>query len=114
MKIMSKINPDMVANDLIPFRPVHPGAILKEELKSRRISQRGFARQMGVPVSQLNEILNGKRPLSAEYALMVEALLDISAVPLLRMQTDYDLQTAKENINLIEKLKGLASAVAAL
>ena len=114
MKIMAKTNPDMVANNLVPFKPVHPGAILKEELKSRHISQRGFARQMGVPVSQLNEILNGKRPLSAEYALMVEALLGISAVPLLRMQTDYDLETAKEDESFIEKLKSLAAVAAAL
>lgn len=105
---------DRIANNLTPFIPVHPGTVLRDELKARGISQRRFASLMGIPPSQLNEIINGKRHLSAEYALMVEALLDISAVPLLRMQTDYDLQTAKENINLIEKLKGLASAAAAL
>ena len=108
------INPDMVANNLVPFEPVHPGLVLRDELESRGISQRSLAAKMGVPPSQLNEIINGKRNLTAEYALMIEALLGIPAGPLLRMQTDYNLQNARRDKSFIEKLKSLASIAAAL
>lgn len=108
------INPDMVANNLVPFEPVHPGLVLRDELESMGISQRNLAAKMDVPPSQLNEIINGKRNLTAEYALMIEALLGIPAVPLLRMQTDYNLQNARRDKSFIEKLKSLASIAAAL
>ena len=108
------INPNMVANNLVPFEPVHPGLVLRDELESRGISQRSLAAKMEVPPSQLNEIINGKRNLTAEYALMIEALLGIPAVPLLRMQTDYNLQSARRDKSFIDKLKSLASIAAAL
>ena len=108
------INPDMVANNLVPFEPVHPGLVLRDELESMGISQRNLAAKRDVPPSQLNEIINGKRNLTAEYALMIEALLGIPAVPLLRMQTDYNLQNARRDKSFIEKLKSLASIAAAL
>ncbi len=108
------INPDMVANNLVPFEPVHPGLVLRDELESMGISQRNLAAKMDVPPSQLNEIINGKRNLTAEYALMIEALLGIPDVPLLRMQTDYNLQNARRDKSFIEKLKSLASIAAAL
>ncbi len=108
------INPDMVANDLVPFEPVHPGLVLRDELESRGISQRSLAAKLEVPPSQLNEIINGKRNLTAEYALMIEALLGIPAVPLLRMQTDYNLQSARRDKSFIDKLKSLASIAATL
>lgn len=103
------INPDMVANNLVPFEPVHPGLVLRDELENRGISQRSLAAKMDVPPSQLNEIINGKRNLTAEYALMIEALLGIPAVPLLRMQTDYNLQAAKRNKTFIKKLWALTN-----
>ena len=46
------------------FYPTHPGDILKEELEVRKISQRSFAKQVGMSYSVLNELLNGKRPLT--------------------------------------------------
>lgn len=108
------INPDMVANNLVPFEPVHPGLVLRDELESRGISQRSLAAKLEVPPSQLNEIINGKRNLTAEYALMIEARLGIPAVPLLRMQTDYNLQSARRDKSFIDKLKSLASIAASL
>ena len=97
---INTINPDMVANNLVPFEPVHPGLVLRDELESRGISQRSLAAKI--------------RNLTAEYALMIEALLGIPAVPLLRMQTDYNLQNARRDKSFIEKLKSLASIAAAL
>lgn len=64
----------MVANKLTPFYPIHPGEILKDEVEYRKISQRALARQMGISYSQLNEVLNGKRPVNTELALLLKQL----------------------------------------
>jgi len=55
----------------------HPGDVLKEELESRGITQKKFSEVLSIPYTQLNEILNGKRPVTTDFALMVEAALDI-------------------------------------
>ncbi len=53
----------MIANNLIPAIPTHSGAILKDELEFRGISQRKLAEDMDIRYTVLNEILNGHRPL---------------------------------------------------
>ena len=54
----------MIANNLTPYEPVHPGELLKEEIEYRGISQRKLSAEIGVCYSVLNEILNCKRPVS--------------------------------------------------
>ena len=44
--------------------PTHPGDVLKEELESRGISQKYYSELIGVSYTMLNEILNGKRPVT--------------------------------------------------
>ena len=73
---------NMVANDMEPHYLTHPGEVIKDELEFRGISQRRLASEIGVPVSQLNEVLNAKRPLNAEMALLIEQALGIDASPL--------------------------------
>lgn len=68
------------------FYPTHPGEVLKDELEERGISQRKFAESIGMGYSVLNEILNGKRPITTTSALMFEAALDIPADSLLKLQ----------------------------
>lgn len=94
----------MIANDLIPFEPTHPGEILKDEIEFRGISQKQLAKKVDMSCSVLSEILNAKRPLKTEYAILIEAVLDLDAEPLLKMQTSYYLQMAKRNRKLMEKL----------
>lgn len=55
-------------DELMPSEPIHPGEMLKDELQARGISQRKFAAIIGVSYSVLNEVLNGKRPITTEYA----------------------------------------------
>ena len=74
------IQPNMIANNLKPFIPTHPGEVLKDELEFRGISQRGLARQLGISYSVLNEMLNGKRALNTQLAMMLEAALDVQVV----------------------------------
>ena len=95
----------MIANNLKPFQPTHPGEVLKDELKYLGISQRGLARKIGISYSAFNEMLNGKRSLRPELAMMMEAALGVEAVPLLAMQNEYDLMMAERDDSFMEKLK---------
>lgn len=97
------IDPTMTANNLTPFEPTHPGEVLKEESEFRGISQKKLAKEMGVSYTVLNEILNAKRSLNTEYAMLIEAALDLDAEPLLRMQTSYDLQFLRYVTSGLEK-----------
>ena len=80
--------------DTIKRIPTHPGDVLKEELECRKISQKKFSEVLGVSYTMLNEILNGKRPITSDFALMVEAALDINAELLVNMQTRYNMAAA--------------------
>jgi addiction module HigA family antidote len=98
-------NPMMIANNLKPYNPTHPGEVLKDELEYRGISQRGLAKKLGISYSVLNEVLNGKRSLNHELAMMMEAALNVDAAPLLSMQNEYDMMMAERNESFMEKLK---------
>lgn len=100
------------ANDLQPFRPVHPGELLKDELEYRRISQRSLAKKLGLPYTAFNEILNSKRPVTTDFAMVMEAALGVSAGLLLRMQTDYNLQVAQSDSKLNKRLAEIRKIVA--
>lgn len=108
------IDPKMIANNSIPFEPTHPGEILKDEIEFRGISQKKLAKEMGVSYTVLNEILNAKRPLNTEYAMLIEAVLDLDAEPLLKMQTRYNLQMAKKDNKFMEKLNKVHKIAAML
>ena len=112
MSLPEERNPKMIANNLKPFQPTHPGEVLKDELEYRGISQRGLARQMGISYSVLNEVLNGKRALNTELALMMEAALGVDAAPLLAMQNEYDMRMAERNEWFMEKLKQIRRVAA--
>lgn len=114
MTTLEGVDPQMIANNLKPFQPTHPGEVLKEELEFRGISQRGLARQLGISYSVLNEVLNGKRSLSPELALMMEAVLGVDAAPLLAMQNEYDMLMAERNPSFIEKLNQIRRVAAVL
>jgi len=86
-----------------PFRPYHPGELLKEELEYRHIQQKEFANKFGISYTVLNEILNRKRPVSIDFALLVEAALGVSADLLVRMQTSYNIQVARNDKKLTER-----------
>ena len=90
-----------------PFRPVHPGELLKDELEYRHLSQRAVAKQLGFPYTAFNEILNGKRPVTTDFAMIMEAALGVSPSLLLRMQTDYNLQIAQKDSKLKKRIAGI-------
>lgn len=114
MTSINDFKPEMIANNLQPFLPVHPGPTIKEELEFRHISQRKLAQEMGVSHTVLNEILNGKRPVTTAYALMIEAALGIDADLWIGMQADYDKQMAKNDPSFGKRLEQIRRIAAAL
>jgi addiction module HigA family antidote len=101
-------------DELIPFEPTHPGEILKEELESRGISQRKFAEIIGIQYTALNEIVNRKRSISTDFAIMLEAALGIDAIFWVNLQTRYNMQTARKDSKLLERIKRIRRVAAIL
>lgn len=87
-----------------PYRPIHPGELLKEELECRNISQKAFALKLGVPYKTLNEIMNSKRPVTEDFALLTEAALGVEPNLLLRMQSSYNMQVARTDKKFLKRL----------
>ena len=104
----------MIANNLTPFEATHPGEVLKEEIEYRGISQRKLAAQIGMSYSVLNEVLNSKRAVTTEYAMLFEAALGISAKMLVNMQTDYNMQMTKSDKSFLERLANIRKIAAML
>lgn len=82
--------------DAYPDVASHPGEYLGEEIEARKISQNELARQMGRPVNTINEIINGKKAITAETALQLEVVMpEIPARFWLNLETDYQLTKAR-------------------
>jgi len=94
------------------YYATHPGEVIKDELEARGISQREFAENIDMAYSVLNELLNGRRPLSTTSALMFEAALDIPAEPLMELQLKYNMQVARKDDKLATRLKNITKVVA--
>lgn len=76
---------------LKPAVTTHPGEVLADELQARGISQKKFAELIGMQPSQLNEIIKGKRNITAQTALIFETHLQINAQVWLNLQSNYEL-----------------------
>ena len=84
--------------------PRHPGEILLEEfLKLMGISQNRLALDIRVPARRINEIVHGKRRITADTALRLAKYFDMSPQFWLGLQMDYDLDIAEDQ--LAERLK---------
>jgi HTH-type transcriptional regulator / antitoxin HigA len=81
--------------DTYPDVAIPPGEYLAEEIETRGISQTEIARRMGRPLSVINEIINGKKSITANTALQLEeAMPEIPARFWLNLETDYQLTKA--------------------
>ena len=86
------------------LNPIHPGEILAEEfLKPMELSQNRLAIALGVPARRINEIVLGKRGISADTALRLSRYFGNSAQFWLGLQMDYDLDIARSSIG--ERIK---------
>ena len=73
---------------------LHPGEMLREELDAREMTQVALAKAMGRSPRLVNEIVRGRRSITAETALALEEALGISANIWLGQQSQYDLSAA--------------------
>ena len=79
--------------------PVHPGEILQEEfLKPMNLSQNRLALDIRVPARRINEIVLGKRRITADTALRLAKYFNMSAQFWLGLQMDYDLDVAADQL----------------
>jgi addiction module HigA family antidote len=89
---------------------VHPGEILLEEfLNPMNISQNRLARAMDVPRRRINEIVNGKRAITADTALRLARSLGTSEQFWMGLQADFDLEEARKSASdKLGKIENLA------
>jgi addiction module HigA family antidote len=86
------------------IKPIHPGEILLEQfLKPMGISQTKLAFFISVPPRRINEIVQGKRRISADTALRLGRCFGTSPQFWLGLQTDYDIDVAGDKLG--EQLK---------
>ncbi len=100
--------------DRLPFAPIHPGEMLLDELQARGISQRKFAEMIECSCSFLNEIIRGKRSISALTACRIEAATGIDAQVWVNLQSAYDMQVARNDkkfSSLLAKIRRAAAVV---
>ena len=81
------------------LQPIHPGEVLLEEfLKPMELSQNRLALEMGVPPRRINEIILGKRRITADTALRLGRYFGMSPQFWLGLQMDYDLDVAEDKL----------------
>ncbi len=81
--------------ELYPDIAIAPGEYLAEEIGARGMTQKALAARMGRPVNAINEIVKGKKAITAETALQLEAVMpEIPARFWLNLETDYRLAKA--------------------
>jgi len=80
------------------MRPVHPGEILREELKELKCSARELARALDVPVNRITSILREERGITADTALRLARYFNNSPEFWLNLQSAYDLRQAQQSV----------------
>lgn len=78
--------------------PVHPGEFLKEILDELGISQAVFARTVGLSAMRISHVVKGKRPVTAEMALLFGKAFGQTPQYWINLQAAYDLKTAEKVI----------------
>lgn len=82
------------------FSPIHPGEILLEDfLNPMDLSQYYLAQSIGVPPRRINEIVHGKRAITADTALRLGRFFGMEAQFWMNLQTRYDLEVARDNLS---------------
>lgn len=88
--------------------------MLKDEIEYRKISQRKLAENMGISYKILNDILNCRRPVTTQTAMLFEAALNVPADSLMRLQLKYNMQQAAADPSFMERLKQVCKYAAML
>jgi len=93
---------------LTPVQATHPGILIKDEIDATpNLNQRSLAKELGVQPSFLNEIIKGKRPVTADLAILLEKTLGISADYWMKFQSQYEIDKARVKQKNIKKVKNI-------
>jgi addiction module HigA family antidote len=95
------------------FPPIHPGEVLLEEfLKPMDLSQYRLSKDLSVPPRRINEIVHGKRSISADTALRLARYFGTSERFWMNLQSRYDLEVEKDRLGkrLLEEVHPMARA----
>mgnify|MGYP003999476695 FL=1 len=98
----------MTTKEILPFEATHPGTLILDEIKASNIKQKDLAIEIGVLPTFLNEIIKGKRAITADFAILLEKALEIPADFWMRFQSQYEIDKArlkKKNIRKIELIE---------
>jgi HTH-type transcriptional regulator / antitoxin HigA len=84
-----------IKTNIYPDVAIPPGEYLAEEIEARGMSQKELAKRMSRPPNAVNEIINGKKSITAETALQLQEVMpEIPARFWLNLETDYQLTKA--------------------
>lgn len=80
-------------------RPTHPGEILWEEfLAPKQMTQQELAKKMGVPIQRVNTLINEKRGITPETAILLSRILGTTPQFWMNLQANYDLYFAQQEV----------------
>ena len=87
--------------DLAPAMAIPPGKTLRDEIRERGITQVELAKRMGRPTKVINQIITGKKAITADTALQLESVIGgISAMFWLRLEAGYRLALARQEASV--------------
>ena len=97
--MISRVN-EAQASDSERLPPIHPGEILNEEfLRPMNITYSRLAKAIGVDPRRIHAIVHGQRSITAETALLLSRFFGTSAQFWIRLQSQYDLETAQDRLS---------------
>ena len=90
-------------NNVTPFMAIHVGEYIQDELSARGMKQSELAALSGVPAPILNNIIKGKRGITAEQSILIGRALDIDDSLFYNLQTKYELDKARISLRAAEQ-----------
>ena len=78
MITLKGVDPKMIANNIEPSEPIHPGEVLKDEIEYRGISQRKLAEQIGISHESLYQKIGNERAFKATEIMRISEILGMS------------------------------------
>lgn len=76
----------------------HPGQLLQQELTNRWLTQKQFATMIGKKISEVNELIKGKRNITVQRDILLSVVFGDPEQKWIKLQTDYDYQITKTNM----------------
>ena len=86
---------------------LHPGQVLQEELTKRGLTQKTFATMMGKKVSEINELIKGKRNITVQWDILISLVFGDSEKKWLNLQNNFDYAMAK--VAMADKIQEIKS-----